>query len=124
MEAKEKALNEKDRRYKELKESLTANPEIKAELKYDFHKQIGPIFDIINATSKSITGGVKNLKYDDVQEVLHIAIKFKDELEMLQRLCKDLYTKNHRLLDGGLSKFEMDLHDAKKETEFIKKHKY
>lgn len=83
---------------------------------------MGPIFDIINATSKSLTGGVKNLKYDDLKEVLHIAIKFRDELETLQRVCKDMYVKNHRLLEGGLSKFEMRLHDADLEIEFMNKY--
>ena len=87
------------------------------ELKTDFRKITSPAFDIINNASKSLTGGVKNLKYDDLRKVLEIVIQARDESQRTQEMCKSLFAKNKKLLDGGITDFELKMHDAKLEQD-------
>lgn len=110
---KEQHLNQKDLDYDELKKKLTANPKGNYKLKADFWKIASPAFAIINDTTQSFTGGVKNLKYTDLRKVLDIIIQLRDEAQRTQKLCEDVYNKNQELLNGGLSTFELKIHDAK-----------
>lgn len=117
LKVKEQKLNQKDQLYEELKKKFTAEPDMLVELKTDFRKITSPAFDIINNASKSLTGGVKNLKYDDLRKVLEIVIQARDESQRTQEMCKSLFAKNKKLLDGGITDFELKMHDAKLEQD-------
>ena len=117
LKVKEQKLNQKDQLYEELKKKFTAEPDMLVELKTDFRKITSPAFDIINNASKSLTGGVKNLKYDDLRKVLEIVIQARDESQRTQEMCKSLFAKNKKLLDGGITDFELKMHDAKLQEE-------
>lgn len=117
LKVKEQKLNQKDQLYEELKKKFTAEPDMLVELKTDFWKITSPAFDIINNASKSLTGGVKNLKYDDLRKVLAIVIQARDESQRTQEMCKSLFAKNKKLLDGGITGFELKMHDAKLEQD-------
>lgn len=117
LKVKEQKLNQKDQLYEELKKKFTADPDIIVKLKTDFWEITSPAFDIINNASKSLTGGVKNLKYDDLRKVLDIVIQVRDNAKMTQEMCKSLFVKNKKLLDGGITGFELKMHDAKLQEE-------
>ena len=117
LKVKEQKLNQKDQLYEELKKKFTAEPDMLVELKTDFRKITSPAFDIINNASKSLTGGVKNLKYDDLRKVLEIVIQARDDSQRTQEMCKSLFAKNKKLLDGGITDFELKMHDAKLEQD-------
>ena len=117
LKVKEQKLSQKDQLYEELKKKFIAEPDILVELKTDFYQMTSPAFDIINNTSKSLTGGVKNLKYDDLRKVLDIVIQARDESKRTQEMCKSLFAKNKKLLDGGITGFELKMHDAKLQEE-------
>ena len=117
LKVKDQKLNQKDQLYEELKKKFTAEPDMLVELKTDFRKITSPAFDIINNASKSLTGGVKNLKYDDLRKVLEIVIQARDESQRTQEMCKSLFAKNKKLLDGGITDFELKMHDAKLEQD-------
>lgn len=117
MKVKEQKLNQKDQDYETLKKKLTAAPDILVAFKTDFHQLTSPIFERINKASKSLTGGVKNLKYDDLKKILDIVIQTRDEAQRTQEMCQSLFAKNKKLLDGGITGFELKMHDAKLQEE-------
>lgn len=72
-----------------------------------------PALNILNNTSKSMTGGVKGLKYTDLQNVLETIIQLREEAEMTQKFLKDVIKDNQRISNGGLDTFALSIHDAK-----------
>ena len=76
-----------------------------------------PAFYIINKPPKSITGGVKNLKYDKLKKILNIVNQGRDKKKRTQKIFKDLFAKKKKLLDGGITGFELKMHDAKLQEE-------
>jgi hypothetical protein len=85
--------------------------------KTDFHAITSPAFDIINNSSKTLTGGVKGLKYNDLRKLLEIIIEVREEAETTQHFLKSSVEKNKKLINGGLDHFALKIHDAKLEEQ-------
>lgn len=117
MKIKEQDLNQKDLDYVELKKKYTANPEMDYTLQTDLKKFKSSALEIIENASKSLTGGVKNLKYTDLQKLSHLIFQISDEAERLKRSAETTYGMNQKLLNGGIAGFELKLHDAKIQQE-------
>ena len=117
VKVKEQILSQKYHLYEELKKKFIAEPYILVDLNTDIYQMTISAYYIINNTSKSLTGGVKNLKYDDLRKVLDIVIQARDKSKRTQEMCKSLFAKNKKLLDGGITGFELIMHDAKVQGE-------
>ena len=66
----------------------------------------------MNNNTKAVTGGDKNLKYDDWRKVVDKVIQARDESKRTQEMCKSLFPKNKKLLAGGFTGFELKMHNA------------
>lgn len=119
LKLREQKLKEKEQIYSEITEELAVkvNKDIEIRFKTDFHAITSPAFDIINNSSKTLTGGVKGLKYNDLRKLLEIILEVREEAETTQRFLKSSVENNQKLINGGLDHFALKIHDAKLEEQ-------
>lgn len=117
LQEKEQKLKKKEQIYSEIKENLVVNQELEIRFKTDFNAITSPAFDIIKNSSKTLAGGVKGLKYKDLEKILEIILEVREEAEITQRHLKSSIKNNQKLINGGLDKFALRIHDAKLEEQ-------
>lgn len=117
MQLREKKLTEKEEIIEEGLSKLKAIKPNQATYKFDFSSVASPAFNIINDSKRTFTGGVSNLKYEDLREILDIIIQLRDHGQEAASMVEQTYRKNKTLIDGGLDTFNLKIHDAKLEQD-------
>ena len=102
VQLREKKLTEKEEIIEEGLSKLKAIKPNQATYNFDFSSVASPAFNIINDSKRTFTGGVSNLKYDDLRKILDIIIQLRDHGQEIASMVEETYRKNKTLMDGGV----------------------